>query len=69
MADQHASCRFMFKHIKAYKPCKEYKANILCSNVQTEILDEDKRLISAVDFYFIKEDGNRFKVGDVEARY
>ncbi|XP_073973254.1 DNA polymerase epsilon catalytic subunit 1 isoform X2 [Rhodnius prolixus] len=27
-----------------------------------EILDEDKRLISAVDYYFIQEDGNRFKV-------
>ncbi|XP_040208047.1 DNA polymerase epsilon catalytic subunit A [Rana temporaria] len=28
----------------------------------TEILDEDKRLISAVDYYFIQEDGSRFKV-------
>ncbi|KAM9360448.1 DNA polymerase epsilon catalytic subunit A [Symphorus nematophorus] len=28
----------------------------------TEILDEDKRMISAVDYYFIQEDGNRFKV-------
>ncbi|XP_014243351.1 DNA polymerase epsilon catalytic subunit A [Cimex lectularius] len=27
----------------------------------TEILDEDKRLISAVDYYFIQEDGSRFK--------
>ncbi|MEE6511690.1 hypothetical protein FKM82_018375 [Ascaphus truei] len=27
-----------------------------------EILDEDKRLISAVDYYFIQEDGSRFKV-------
>ncbi|KAK9501199.1 hypothetical protein O3M35_002270 [Rhynocoris fuscipes] len=26
-----------------------------------EILDEDKRLISAVDYYFIQEDGSRFK--------
>lgn len=30
--------------------------------LQTEILDEDKRLISAVDYYFIQEDGSRFKV-------
>lgn len=29
---------------------------------QTEILDEDKRMISAVDYYFIQEDGSRFKV-------
>ncbi|XP_059569609.1 DNA polymerase epsilon catalytic subunit A isoform X2 [Alligator mississippiensis] len=28
----------------------------------TEILDEDKRLVSSVDYYFIQEDGSRFKV-------
>ena len=28
----------------------------------TEILDEDKRLVAAVDYYFIQEDGARFKV-------
>ncbi|GAB6019923.1 hypothetical protein CHUAL_001454 [Chamberlinius hualienensis] len=28
----------------------------------TEILDEEKRLVSAVDFYFVQEDGSRFKV-------
>ncbi|XP_023244243.1 DNA polymerase epsilon catalytic subunit A-like [Centruroides sculpturatus] len=28
----------------------------------TEILDEDRRLVSAVDYYFVQEDGNRFKV-------
>ncbi|NP_035262.2 DNA polymerase epsilon catalytic subunit A [Mus musculus] len=28
----------------------------------TEILDEDKRLVSAVDYYFIQDDGSRFKV-------
>ncbi|KAF5297091.1 hypothetical protein FQA39_LY02671 [Lamprigera yunnana] len=27
-----------------------------------EILDEDKRLISAVDYYFMEEDGTRFKI-------
>ncbi|KAG7263406.1 hypothetical protein CRUP_007412, partial [Coryphaenoides rupestris] len=27
----------------------------------TEILDDDKRLVSAVDYYFIQEDGSRFK--------
>jgi len=30
--------------------------------LQTDILDEDKRLVSAVDYYFIQEDGARFKV-------
>lgn len=34
----------------------------LCISFQTEILDDDKRMISAVDYYFIQEDGNRFKV-------
>ncbi|XP_074652055.1 DNA polymerase epsilon catalytic subunit A-like [Tubulanus polymorphus] len=28
----------------------------------TDILDEDKRLVSAVDYYFLQEDGGRFKV-------
>lgn len=28
----------------------------------TEIVDEDKRLLAAVDYYFVKEDGKRFKV-------
>ncbi|KAK2845413.1 hypothetical protein Q7C36_010267 [Tachysurus vachellii] len=28
----------------------------------TEILDDDKRMISAVDYYFIQEDGSKFKV-------
>lgn len=38
--------------------------NMLCSMIllQTEILDEDKRLVSAVDYYFIQDDGSRFKV-------
>lgn len=30
--------------------------------MQTDILDEDKRLVSAVDYYFLEEDGSRFKV-------
>lgn len=29
---------------------------------QADIQDEEKRLVSAVDFYFIEEDGKRFKV-------
>ena len=28
---------------------------------QADILDENKRLVSAVDFYFVEEDGGRFK--------
>lgn len=26
------------------------------------MVDEEKRLVSAVDFYFVQEDGDRFKV-------
>lgn len=29
---------------------------------QTEIIDDDKKLISAVDLYFIQDDGGRFRV-------
>ena len=29
---------------------------------QADVLDEDERLISAVDFFFIEEDGGHFKV-------
>lgn len=28
---------------------------------QADVYDESKRLVSAVDFYFIEEDGGRFK--------
>lgn len=28
-------------------------------------MDEEKRLVSSVDFYFVQEDGNRFKVCQV----
>lgn len=37
------------------------KSYFYCLILQTEILDEDKRLISAVDYYFIQDDGTRFK--------
>lgn len=30
--------------------------------LQTELLDQNKRFISAVDYYFIQDDGSRFKV-------
>lgn len=29
---------------------------------QTEIIDDDKKLVSAVDLYFIQDDGGRFRV-------
>ncbi|XP_018009711.1 DNA polymerase epsilon catalytic subunit A isoform X2 [Hyalella azteca] len=44
-----------------YKEHSE-KVGWLLNMHSTEILDEDKRLLSAVDFYFLEEDGSRFKV-------
>ena len=35
---------------------------ILCEIVKADIYNEDQRLVSAVDYYFIQEDGGRFKV-------
>lgn len=43
-----------------YKESTERKA-WLYNMHSTEILDDDKRLISAVDYYFIEDDGGRFK--------
>ena len=31
--------------------------------LQTEIQDEDKKLLAAVDYYFIQYNGDRFMVG------
>ncbi|CAL1292777.1 unnamed protein product [Larinioides sclopetarius] len=44
-----------------YKEPAEKKAWLYNMHT-TEILDEDKRLISAVDYYFLEDDGGRFKV-------
>ncbi|XP_059098833.1 DNA polymerase epsilon catalytic subunit A-like [Tigriopus californicus] len=41
--------------------CRE-DVGYLLNMHSSEILDEDKRLIAAVDYYFIQEDGARFKV-------
>lgn len=32
------------------------------THFQAEVLDEDKRLVAAMDYYFIEMDGSRFKV-------
>ncbi|XP_066509888.1 DNA polymerase epsilon catalytic subunit A-like [Hoplias malabaricus] len=50
--------RFDFERMK--EPGE--KTGWLINMHPTEILDDDKRMISAVDYYFIQEDGNRFKV-------
>ncbi|KAI4894825.1 hypothetical protein NFI96_029846 [Prochilodus magdalenae] len=50
--------RFGFERMK--EPGE--KTGWLINMHPTEILDDDKRMISAVDYYFIQEDGNRFKV-------
>nr|XP_023689121.1 DNA polymerase epsilon catalytic subunit A [Paramormyrops kingsleyae]XP_023689122.1 DNA polymerase epsilon catalytic subunit A [Paramormyrops kingsleyae]XP_023689123.1 DNA polymerase epsilon catalytic subunit A [Paramormyrops kingsleyae] len=50
--------RFGFERMK--EPGE--KTGWLINMHPTEILDDDKRLVSAVDYYFIQEDGSRFKV-------
>ncbi|XP_004276670.1 DNA polymerase epsilon catalytic subunit A isoform X1 [Orcinus orca] len=50
--------RFGFERLK--EPGE--KTGWLINMHPTEILDEDKRLVSAVDYYFIQDDGSRFKV-------
>ncbi|XP_064424312.1 DNA polymerase epsilon catalytic subunit A [Latimeria chalumnae] len=50
--------RFGFERLK--EPGE--KTGWLINMHPTEILDEDKRMISAVDYYFLQEDGSRFKV-------
>ncbi|XP_016146771.1 DNA polymerase epsilon catalytic subunit A-like [Sinocyclocheilus grahami] len=49
--------RFGFERMK--EPGE--KTGWLINMHPTEILDDDKRMISAVDYYFIQEDGSRFK--------
>ncbi|XP_057662319.1 DNA polymerase epsilon catalytic subunit 1 [Diorhabda carinulata] len=41
---------------------QQEKTGFLLNMHSTEILDEDKRLCAAVDYYFMEEDGTRFKV-------
>lgn len=50
--------RFGFERMK--EPGE--KTGWLINMHPTEILDDDKRMISAVDYYFIQEDGSRFKI-------
>ncbi|KAA0716868.1 DNA polymerase epsilon catalytic subunit A [Triplophysa tibetana] len=50
--------RFGFERMK--EPGE--KTGWLINMHPTEVLDDDRRMISAVDYYFIQEDGNRFKV-------
>ena len=41
-----------------YNKCATQRQTILS---QADVLDENKRLVSAMDFYFVEEDGGRFK--------
>ncbi|XP_026280416.1 DNA polymerase epsilon catalytic subunit 1 [Frankliniella occidentalis] len=49
--------KYGFKRVSDHQE----RAGFLINMHTTEILDEDKKLISAVDYYFIQEDGTRFK--------
>lgn len=50
--------KYGFFRIKDYQEHTGYLINMH----STEIVDEDKRLVAAVDYYFIKDDGSRFRI-------
>ncbi|XP_066147109.1 DNA polymerase epsilon catalytic subunit 1 [Euwallacea fornicatus] len=50
--------KYGFEKIKS----NSERTGFLLNMHSSEILDEDKRLCAAVDFYFMEEDGTRFKV-------
>nr|XP_022913041.1 DNA polymerase epsilon catalytic subunit A [Onthophagus taurus] len=50
--------KYGFKRIK--EPCE--RTGFLLNMHASEMLDEDKHLIATVDYYFMEEDGSRFKV-------
>ncbi|CAG9813248.1 unnamed protein product [Phaedon cochleariae] len=56
--NENIDLQYGFEHIKDHKE----QTGFLLNMHSTEILDEDKRLCAAVDFYFMEEDGTRFKV-------
>ena len=49
--------KFGFVRINAEFGCEEI--GYLINMHSTEIIDDDKRLVAAVDYYFIQEDGAR----------
>ncbi|XP_065594891.1 DNA polymerase epsilon catalytic subunit A [Cyrtonyx montezumae] len=50
----------LFGFERPAEPCE--RTGWLINMHPTEVLDEDRRAVSAVDYYFIQDDGSRFKV-------
>ncbi|KAJ8941928.1 hypothetical protein NQ318_013261 [Aromia moschata] len=50
--------KYGFERVKDHKE----RTGFLLNMHSTEILDEDKRLCAAIDYYFMEEDGSRFKI-------
>ena len=48
-------------NVLVLSPGSEPMTGYLLNMHSTEVVDEDKRLLAAVDFYFVTEEGNRFK--------
>ncbi|XP_039283003.1 DNA polymerase epsilon catalytic subunit 1 [Nilaparvata lugens] len=57
--------KYGFKRLKHH----EEKTGYLINMHTTEILNEDKRLVSAVDYYFMEENAKRFKVSYIFKPY
>ncbi|XP_018571015.1 DNA polymerase epsilon catalytic subunit A [Anoplophora glabripennis] len=56
--NENIDIKYGFERIKN----NQERTGFLLNMHATEILDEDKRLCAAVDYYFMEEDGTRFKV-------
>ena len=54
--------KYGFERVNAKAAGQPEMTGYLLNMHSNEIVDEDKRLLAAVDFYFITEEGGRFKV-------
>ncbi|KAJ8965898.1 hypothetical protein NQ314_003839 [Rhamnusium bicolor] len=56
--NENIDVKYGFERLKNHQE----RTGFLLNMHSTEILDEDKRLCAAIDYYFMEEDGTRFKV-------
>ncbi|XP_023014693.2 DNA polymerase epsilon catalytic subunit 1 [Leptinotarsa decemlineata] len=56
--NENIDLKYGFERLKDHQE----RTGFLLNMHSTEIVDEDKKLCSAVDYYFMEEDGTRFKI-------